>query len=231
MYIRRKVFSVALDEYGEERYFSTNEIINEDDYLDEVLYSDVEERMFTEFKVGGERIAVNNAVLSQAADAHGMTAAEYTRYLRNNPAELEKFAQGRVRSRTMVEKLRGYRSSASNATDPTVRARELREFQEIENRGLDKEFRKMQNKRRNKPEFKGEAGKGSAFFGKDAAAILDANEAKPVRRIGQQAGAKKSIKNLMTTRNAKIAGGVGAGALAAGGLYYGAKKYKESHSK
>ena len=40
MYIRRKVFSVAFDENGEERYFSTNEIINEEDYLDEVLYSE-----------------------------------------------------------------------------------------------------------------------------------------------------------------------------------------------
>ena len=39
MYIRRKVFSVAVDESGEERYFSTNEIINEEDYLDEVMYS------------------------------------------------------------------------------------------------------------------------------------------------------------------------------------------------
>ena len=43
MYIRRKVFSVALDENGEERYFSTNEIINEEDYLDEVMYSEEEE--------------------------------------------------------------------------------------------------------------------------------------------------------------------------------------------
>ena len=40
MYIRRKVFSVALDESGEERYFSTNEIINEEDYLNEVMYSE-----------------------------------------------------------------------------------------------------------------------------------------------------------------------------------------------
>lgn len=47
MYIRRKVFSVAIDEEsGEERYFSTNEIINEEDYLDEVMYSDLEEREF-----------------------------------------------------------------------------------------------------------------------------------------------------------------------------------------
>ena len=40
MYIRRKVYSIALDEYGEERYFSTNEIVNEEDYLQEMMYAD-----------------------------------------------------------------------------------------------------------------------------------------------------------------------------------------------
>lgn len=40
MYIRRKVYSVALDENGEERYFSTNEIVNEEDYLQEMMYAD-----------------------------------------------------------------------------------------------------------------------------------------------------------------------------------------------
>ena len=40
MYIRRKVFSVAVDEMGEEKYFSINEVINEEDYLNEVMYSD-----------------------------------------------------------------------------------------------------------------------------------------------------------------------------------------------
>ena len=40
MYIRRKAFSIAIDENGEERYFSTNEIINEENYLEEVMYSE-----------------------------------------------------------------------------------------------------------------------------------------------------------------------------------------------
>lgn len=39
MYIKRKVFSVIIDEYGEERLYSSDEYINEEDYLDEVLYS------------------------------------------------------------------------------------------------------------------------------------------------------------------------------------------------
>ena len=39
MYIRRKVFSVILDENGDERSFSTNEFISEEDYLSEIMYS------------------------------------------------------------------------------------------------------------------------------------------------------------------------------------------------
>lgn len=39
MYIRRKVFSTYVDEYGEERYFSTTEFINEDTYLEEGMFS------------------------------------------------------------------------------------------------------------------------------------------------------------------------------------------------
>jgi hypothetical protein len=40
MYIRRKVFSTVLDEDGQERLFSSNEIINEEDYLNELMYSE-----------------------------------------------------------------------------------------------------------------------------------------------------------------------------------------------
>lgn len=49
MYITRKVFSIAIDENGEERYFSTNEILNEESYLRELMYSDeylLDERLF-----------------------------------------------------------------------------------------------------------------------------------------------------------------------------------------
>ena len=48
MYITRKVFSIAIDENGEERYFSTNEIINEESYLRELMYSGeyLDERLF-----------------------------------------------------------------------------------------------------------------------------------------------------------------------------------------
>jgi hypothetical protein len=43
MYIRRKVFSTFEDENGEERLFSTTEFMNEDQYLDELMYSDPED--------------------------------------------------------------------------------------------------------------------------------------------------------------------------------------------
>ena len=41
MYIRRKVFSVAIDENGEEKLFSTTEIMSEDSYL-EKAYAEAE---------------------------------------------------------------------------------------------------------------------------------------------------------------------------------------------
>lgn len=233
MYIRRKVFSVALDEYGEERYFSTNEIINEDDYLDEMLYSDAEEKLFTEFVFDGTRHAVEGSSLARNARKAGMSQADFVRFLRENPEEFKKIYGNHHITRTgeerMVNASKRYMNSLSN--DPKKAKQMMREMQEAENRGLAEQYNRLKSKLRGQREFEGKAAKGSAFFGKDAAAILDANEAKPVRRIGQQAGAKRGIKNLMTARNAKIAGGVGAGALAAGGLYYGAKKYKESHNK
>jgi hypothetical protein len=43
MYIRRKVFSIAYDENGEEKLFSTTEIMSEESYL-EKLYSENEEQ-------------------------------------------------------------------------------------------------------------------------------------------------------------------------------------------
>jgi hypothetical protein len=43
MYIRRKAFSVAIDENGEEKLFSTTEIMSEESYL-EKLYSENEEQ-------------------------------------------------------------------------------------------------------------------------------------------------------------------------------------------
>lgn len=45
MYIRRKVFSVITDESGEEKLFSTTEFIDESNYLDELVFSDNDDKM------------------------------------------------------------------------------------------------------------------------------------------------------------------------------------------
>ena len=45
MYVRRKVFSVITDENGEERLFSTTEFIDESNYLDELAFSDNDNKM------------------------------------------------------------------------------------------------------------------------------------------------------------------------------------------
>lgn len=74
MYIRRKVYSAVEDENGEIRYFSTNEIISEDDYLEnlyseyylddddmERLYSDKEEKEYKKGLSTGAKIAIGAA--------------------------------------------------------------------------------------------------------------------------------------------------------------------------
>ena len=67
MYIRRKVFSVYTDEYGEERYFSTNEIMNEEDYLDELMYSDDESHVGRNIAIGAGALGATGAGLYGAA--------------------------------------------------------------------------------------------------------------------------------------------------------------------
>ena len=74
MYIRRKVYSAVEDYDGEIRYFSTNEIISEDDYLEalysedylddddmERLYSDKEEKEYRKGLSTGAKIAIGAA--------------------------------------------------------------------------------------------------------------------------------------------------------------------------
>ena len=53
MYIRRKVFSLLQDENGEERYFSTTDIVLEDE--EERLFSLVEDEEYLEQKEFGRR--------------------------------------------------------------------------------------------------------------------------------------------------------------------------------
>ena len=75
MYIRRKVFSVYTDEYGEERYFSTNEIMNEEDYLDELMYSDDESHIGRNVAIGAGALGAAGAGLYGAAKWGNKTKA------------------------------------------------------------------------------------------------------------------------------------------------------------
>ena len=73
MYIRRKVFSTVIDENGEERYFSINEIIDEENYLNEVMYSKKnneprklstdERKALADYLKAGKRVRKDNELL------------------------------------------------------------------------------------------------------------------------------------------------------------------------
>lgn len=75
MYIRRKVFSTYIDENGEEKLFSTTEIMSEESYL-EKLYSEneLEQREFGKFD------------LQLAKKAY----PKYAKYVGENPAYMKR---------------------------------------------------------------------------------------------------------------------------------------------
>ena len=87
MYIRRKVFSVAYDEVtGEEKLFSTTEILSEDAYM-EKLYAEVEEEE-KKNRIKGSAIGTGAAtaiVGTGAAGAYGIDRAG--QYLRRKRVE------------------------------------------------------------------------------------------------------------------------------------------------
>lgn len=70
MYIRRKVFSVALDENGEERLFSTNEVISE-------------ERMYTDLSTALGQVSLNNKQMKALAEKNNMGLVEFGKALKN----------------------------------------------------------------------------------------------------------------------------------------------------
>jgi len=76
MYIRRKAFSVAIDENGEEKLFSTTEIIDEESYL-EKLYAEAEEKTDTgkKAKTVGKAIAGAGAATYAGANVVGTKVA------------------------------------------------------------------------------------------------------------------------------------------------------------
>lgn len=101
MYIRRKVFSVALDENGEERYFSTNEIINEEDYLDEVLYSEKKEKEKKSHR--GRNIALGTAGTAALAGGGIYAADRIGKNIENK--NLAKWAETNPNNEKVLEEL------------------------------------------------------------------------------------------------------------------------------
>jgi len=79
MYIKRKVFSTYIDEYGEERLFSSSEYVDEGDYLDEMMYSD------------DDHLARNIALGTAGAGAAGIAGAKLVgkKMVKDNKATID----------------------------------------------------------------------------------------------------------------------------------------------
>lgn len=117
MYIRRKVFSLLQDEMGEERYFSTTDIVLEDE--EERLFSLVEDEEYLEQKEFGRRqkLARKAERAAQNAEMHSNKSAKLekeTAKILNNPKssieDLEKASKN-------IEKSQRLSNSATREAD------------------------------------------------------------------------------------------------------------------
>jgi len=118
MYIRRKVFSIGYDENGEERLFSTNEILNEGAYLRMFAEKEEEKKeekkgltkaqkrallaaggvattaagIYGAKKIGAKRQQLGEAINLLNRDVKQMTSKELARLeeIQNNPKLMEK---------------------------------------------------------------------------------------------------------------------------------------------
>ena len=91
MYIRRKVYSVLTDDYGQERLFSTNEVCledYEDYYVDDRLFADIP-------LVSGNKMERARAALEAGAKKTKAAAAAVTKLNKNgvNGVPLSRFAK------------------------------------------------------------------------------------------------------------------------------------------
>lgn len=117
MYIRRKVFSLLQDEMGKERYFSTTDIVLEDE--EERLFSLVEDEEYLEQKEFGRRqkLARKAERAAQNAEMHSNKSAKLekeTAKILNNPKssieDLEKASKN-------IEKSQRLSNSATREAD------------------------------------------------------------------------------------------------------------------
>ena len=88
MYIRRKVFSVCLDENGEERLFSTNEVISEESYLK--MFAEKEEKKG--MSKGKKRALIAaGAVAGTAAGLYGANKLGHHMLKKNAESKMGKY--------------------------------------------------------------------------------------------------------------------------------------------
>lgn len=243
MYIRRKVFSVALDEYGEERLFSTNEIINEDDYLNEVMYSDyyddLDERMFAQVKIGKDLYEFSPAKMKEIAKKEGLSPVQVREKLMEENSKLaRKYKSGALLSETGVLQERkgpakaaklGKTSSGNTIVTGTgeeigrgyTKAQKAEHLKATRRAAKESEKQTLQSVGKARyseytPIHREGYYRNDAFKNEGNLAKLESMSGK-VRRA--------DLKRALTGRNAKIAYGVGAAA----GLGYGGYRLYKNH--
>lgn len=203
MYIRRKVFSVITDEFGEERYFSTTEFINEEAYLEEREYT------YKDAK-GNIRDSYTNEIKVSAKDAANLEDG----VLYTKDGKLKKSAQ-KVESKKKAP--RGVKVEAADPSANYAGGGEVYKEFKVDKKRSAAEAKKLkeQLKRLN------EEGRGAAAK-KEAEALIASRKAAAARLRGEgYAAAEKVAKSKL----GKYAAGAAAlGTAAAGGAYYAGRR-------
>ena len=235
MYIRRKVYSAVEDENGEIRYFSTNEIVNEEDYLEmlysedylddddmERLYSDVEDERYysrsvvTPSVAHGQEVGKKNAELIKNLKAE--REAALAKHKSGSKAYNKVVAEYDQRLKDLKASFEGSsfkkgRTIVGNAEADTVRA-----------------MRKIDDATRvNK-----KAASNMADIRKGMKNNFKAMEKKAVKRAGQERFADATYRKVgkwAKTKRGKIALAAGAGLGLAGAAGYGGYRLATAGSK
>ena len=205
MYIRRKVFSVITDEYGDERYFSTTEFINEDAYLEDRMYATWKDPKTGDiWKTGGtaenptRELLVRGKDLKNYEDGIVKESARVTQ--KKTPKKYGTVEAGK----TNVKDLQG--GGMSQAESFKIdKARSKKELQQLK-----KDLKKLN-----------EQGRGAAAK-KEAEALIATRKAAASRLRGEGAAiAEKAAKSKLG--KVALAGAAGT-ALVGGGAYYAGRR-------
>lgn len=201
MYIRRKVFSVIEDEYGQERLFSTTEFINEDTYLDYRLYADTEDALagagaagLTAAAIGGAGYGAHKGIQAAGKSLEKRRNKRYNKLVEDKTKDITILNNARENINNAEDLLKkAEKSSGKNSESYKASKKLLKKFKDNYNAEKDRVIDQMVKNEK-----------------------LEKNEAGMIEKLAKKTGVKTSKAAKLVRENKKIAAGIAAGTVAAG---------------